>query len=144
MFVEISVIELYYFVLSIQLLGDTYSGQKNRTSAILLAAISITKELDRQNEIIKFNYGNFYKHAFVNDRLGIIIVINTKLIYLAFEKGLMGTISSQIEKKYSSLFEQYKDLENKIPEILGLDAIIMRSIGIKFSLKDDSPIKGGN
>lgn len=56
----------------------------------------------------------------------------------------MGTISSQIEKKYSSLFEQYKDLENKIPEILGLDAIIMRSIGIKFSLKDDSPIKGGN
>ncbi len=130
-----------------QILTDSMNEREDETkliSAILLAAISITKELDRQNEIIKFNYGNFYKHAFVNDRLGIIIVINTKLIYLAFEKGLMGTISSQIEKKYSSLFEQYKDLENKIPEILGLDAIIMRSIGIKFSLKDDSPIKGGN
>ena len=101
-------------------------------TAILLASIVISKDLGKQNEIVRFNYEKFFKHAFVDDKLGIIIVFNTKYSYLAFEKSLMENISSILRSKYESIFQNYLDLANLIPSIEGLDVSVLQAIGAEL------------
>ena len=127
MICNIPINEDYYMALKLDSITEEQSKSDN---AILLAAISVTQELDKPYEILKFNYGRYYKHVFVDNEFRLIFVIYSVPYYLPFERALFKYFVKRIHAEYREVFMEYYNLEKKIPpsEMPDIGKIIMDAI----------------